>query len=232
MLDHLFNPKIILATAPVFLFSLSLHEYLHAWTADRLGDPTARYSGRLTLNPFAHYDPIGTTLGLVFRVFGWAKPVPVNAAIFKWPKRDMMLTALGGPVSNFVLAFCFGALFKVLQLDAFAPGTLGKAGPTVELIEKMVAYGVFLNLALGFFNLIPLYPLDGHHILRGFLSYHAAIAYDRTKHFGSYILMALILVSFSGHFSIISRPIFFVMRLAFTDHEFNQLEIISSSLLR
>jgi len=231
MLRHLLDPQILLVTAPVFLFSLSLHEFLHAWTADRLGDPTPRYAGRLTLNPLAHYDPIGTTFGLLFRVFGWAKPVPVNAAVFRWPKRDMMLTALGGPAVNFALAACFGIVFKVLQLGAFDPGTLGKMGPTVEVMEKMAAYGVFLNLALGMFNLVPLYPLDGHHILRGFLSYKAAIAYDRTKHLGGYILMALIFLSFSARVSIIGTPLFFIMNLVFTDQEFFRLRVVMQSLL-
>ena len=223
MLRHLLDPRILLITAPVFLFSLSLHEFLHAWAADRLGDLTPRHAGRLTLNPLAHYDPIGTTFGLLFRVFGWAKPVPVNPSVFKWPKRDMMLTALGGPAANVALAFCFAVVFKMLQLESFRPGTLGAAGPTIAVVEKMAAYGIFLNLALALFNLIPLYPLDGHHILRGFLSYRAAIAYDRTRHFGGYILMALIFLSFSAGISIIGRPLFFIIDLAFTDAEFNRL---------
>ena len=219
MLEQLFNPKVILVTWPVFLFSLSLHEFMHAWMADRLGDPTPRYAGRLTINPIAHYDPIGTTLGLVFRVFGWAKPVPVNAAIFKWPKRDMMLTALGGPAMNFALAFCFVIVFKVVAIAFRA----GEPGPTVELIEKMAAYGVLVNLALGIFNLIPLHPLDGHHILRGFLSFKAALAYDRTKHYGSYILMALIFISFrTGLLSVvIGVPLDLITNLAFTGPELN-----------
>ena len=223
MLQHLLNPRILIVTAPVFLFSLSMHEFMHAWMASRLGDPTARYSGRLTLNPLAHYDPIGTTMGMLFRTFGWAKPVPVNAAVFKWPKRDMMLTALGGPAINVVLALCFALVFKILQLDMFEPGALGWWRPTVELIEKMAAYGVFINLILALFNLIPLYPLDGHHIWRGLLSYKAAIAYDKTKHFGGYVLMGLILVSFSFEISIIGAPVFYIMELTFTGAEYTKL---------
>ena len=230
MLQHLLDPRILMVTAPVFLFSLSLHEFMHAWMATRLGDPTPRYHGRLTLNPFAHYDLIGTTLGLLFRVFGWAKPVPVNAAVFKWPKRDMMLTALAGPAINLTLAVCFGITFKALQLDAFKPGSLGWLGPTVELFEKMAAYGLFLNLALGFFNLIPLFPLDGHHILRGFLSFKAALAYDKTKHLGGYVLMILIVLSFSGRLSIISTPVFFIIDLGFTDAEYWKLLTVMQQL--
>ncbi len=230
MLEQFFNFRALLVTAPVFLFSLSLHEFFHAWTADRLGDTTARYSGRLTLNPFAHYDPVGTTLGLLFRVFGWAKPVPVNPAAFRWPKRDMMLTALGGPAVNFALALLFGIAFKLLQL----PGreSLGAAAPILELAEKMAAYGIFLNLALGIFNLIPLHPLDGHHILCGLLSYEAALAYDRTKYIGSYVLLALILLSFSGvGMPIVTWPILFIMELGFSHYELGQLSEVLSPLL-
>ena len=233
MFQHLFDPKVILVTWPVLLFSLSLHEFLHAWMADRLGDPTARYKGRLMINPIAHYDPIGTTMGLLFGI-GWAKPVPVNAAVFRWPKRDMMLTALGGPAANFALAVCFAVVFKLLfhVWPVAERGGLGATGPTVELVEKMAAYGVLLNLSLAIFNLIPLYPLDGHHILRGFLSFHAALAYDKVKYFGSYILVFLIVASSSGLVSIISRPVFFLIDLAFTDAEYYQLYAVVSPLLR
>ena len=221
MLEQLFDPRILLVTAPVVLFSLSLHEFMHAWMADRLGDPTARYAGRLTINPLAHYDLIGTTFGLLFRVFGWAKPVPTNTVLFKWPKRDMMLTALAGPMVNFALALCFGITFKLVQLGQ---GPVDAAGPTLRLVENMAAYGVFLNLALGLFNLIPLRPLDGHHILRGFLSFKATTAYDRFQQYGSYILMGLILLSCLGSGPpilsiVIGRPILFVVNLAFTGPE-------------
>jgi len=225
-LHHFFDPKVILITWPVFLFSLSLHEFFHAWTADRLGDPTPRHLGRLTLNPLAHYDPIGTTLGLLFRMFGWAKPVPVNPAAFRRPKRDMMLTALGGPAVNFVLAFGFAVVFKILQFDAFQPGTLGAAGPTVELLEKIAAYGIFLNIALAVFNLIPLYPLDGHHILRGFLSFKAALAYDRKKHLGAYALMAFIVFGRA----VVSAPVRGIITVVFTSEESARLNEVVWSL--
>ncbi len=218
--QHLFDPKTLIVTVPVFLFSLSLHEFMHAWMADRLGDPTARYMGRLTLNPIAHYDPIGTTMGLVFRVFGWAKPVPVNPSVFKWPKRDMMLTALGGPAINLSVALVCAVAFKVLQLDAVRPDTqAGTAASTLVLVERAIAYAVFLNLALGIFNLIPLYPLDGHHIWRGFLSFRAAMAYDRTKQYGQYLLFALILFGRG----LLWIPIRIVLGLTFTDRELARL---------
>jgi Zn-dependent protease len=226
---HLFDPEIILVTWPVFLFSLSFHECLHAWMADRLGDPTPRYLGRLTLNPLSHYDVIGTTFGLVFRTFGWAKPVPVNQAVFRWPKRDMMLTALGGPAINLALAFVFGVTFKVLFI-AWPPVARAELSGTVrasiELVERMAAYGCFLNLVLAVFNLLPLYPLDGHHILRGFLSYRAALAYDRTKHIGGYLLLGLIVMSFAGFGGLrmlIGTPINAIMDVAFSEAELTRL---------
>ena len=219
MFRHLFDPQSLIVTVPVFLFSLSLHEFMHAWMADRLGDPTARYLGRLTLNPIAHYDPIGTTMGLVFRVFGWAKPVPVNAAVFKWPQRDMMLTALMGPAINFSLAVVLTIAFKLLQLDGLQPEVGRAAGPMLDLAQRVAAYGVFLNLALAIFNLIPVFPLDGHHILRGFLSYHAAQAFEQTKAYGPFVLMA-ILVFGRG---IIGIPISLILNLAFTGPELDQL---------
>ena len=225
MFEHLLDPRVILITWPVFLFSLSMHEFLHAWTADRLGDPTPRYMGRLTLNPIAHYDLIGTTMGLLIRVFGWAKPVPVNTAAFKWPKRDMMLTALGGPASNVVLAGCFGVVFKIAA--SLEPGGLGSWGPTVDVAEKMGAYGVLLNLSLALFNLIPLYPLDGHHILRGFLSVRAALAYDRMKYFGSYVLLALMVAGMP----FIERPLVWIIRLGFSGRELERLRAALEPLL-
>lgn len=236
MLQHMFDPRVLLVTAPVFLFSLSLHEFMHAWMADRLGDGTARALGRLTINPLAHYDPIGTTFGLLFRVFGWAKPVPVNPAAFRSPKRDMMLTALGGPMVNLALALCFAVTFKIVFAAAPVPDpeSAGSAWKTLDLIQKVAAYGVFLNLALAMFNLIPLYPLDGHHILRGFLSYKAALAYDKTKHLGGYVLMLLLILSFSGHGGLsvlVGTPIRFIMDVTFTDAEFLRFWSVVGKLL-
>jgi len=220
-LRNFLDPQVILVTWPVFLFSLSLHEFMHAWTADRLGDPTARYKGRLTLNPLAHYDIIGTTLGMIIGTFGWAKPVPINTAAFRWPKRDMMLSALAGPMSNFALAALCIIGFKII--GAHPAEELPR---TLLLFQQMCAYGVFLNLALGIFNLIPLYPLDGHHILRGFLSFKATIAFDRVKQIGAFPLMILIL--FGGPY-IMFVPLT-IIALAFTASELDQLFTLYSRI--
>lgn len=215
------DPQVILVTWPVFLFSLSLHEFMHAWAADRLGDPTARYMGRLTLNPIAHYDIVGTTLGLLTGLFGWAKPVPINAAVFRWPKRDMMLSAFCGPLSNLAFAAICIVAFKVMNIYATE-----NSPRTFLLFQQMCAYGVFLNLSLGIFNLIPLYPLDGHHILRGFLSYNAALGYDRMKRFGQFPLLLIML--FGGSY-IMYVPLK-IIALSFSYQELNQLITVYSKI--
>ena len=225
MSKQLFDPQVLLVTWPVFLFSLSFHEFFHAWSADLLGDHTARYMGRLTKNPLAHYDLIGTTLGMVFRTFGWAKPVPVNSAVFRWPKRDMMLTALAGPASNVLLALLFGIVFKAVHPSASAADA---PGSIVVLIQKMAAYGLVLNLALAVFNLIPVPPLDGHHILRGFLSFHAALRYDSMKHYGMYLLIPVVM--WGGRF--VWPVVFLVLSLAFTWAEGCRIGDIWNSLSR
>jgi Zn-dependent protease len=131
----------------------------------------------------------------------------------------MMLTAVGGPAINFALAMCFALAFKALHPYMVDSGELGWLRRPVELIGKMSAYGVFINLTLGLFNLIPLYPLDGHHIWRGFLSFKAALAYDKTKQAGGYVLMGIILVSFAAGISVIRIPAFFIINLVFTNSE-------------
>jgi len=185
-ISRLFDLQVIIVTWPVFLFSLSLHEFMHAWLADRLGDSTARYSGRLTINPFAHYDPIGTTFGLLFRT------VPVNPVLFRWPQRHMMITALGGPAMNFALAGVCLVAFKILV--ARSPLDPNETPGLIGLFLKMAGYGIVLNLTLAVFNLVPVFPLDGHHILRGFLSFHAALVYDRTKQFGILLLIPVVIL--------------------------------------
>ena len=147
---------------PGLILALTFHEYAHAKMADKLGDPTPEDQGRLTLNPMAHMDPMGT-ICLLFAGFGWGKPVQVNGAYFRNPARDNMLVALAGPVMNFVLAF---VLFVILaSISIFAP-----AGSTVwSLISVIVFYAATLNVSLGVFNLIPVPPLDGSKIFAYFL---------------------------------------------------------------
>ena len=114
-----FDPKSILLFAIAILYALTIHEFFHAWTANKLGDPTAKMQGRLTLNPLAHLDPVGTICFIIAH-FGWGKPVPVNPGYFKHPRRDDVLVSAAGPISNFVSALFFGLMFQVLYICKFA----------------------------------------------------------------------------------------------------------------
>lgn len=175
---------------PVFLFSLSFHEASHAWTANKLGDPTAKLLGRLTLNPLAHIDWIGTVLfplmmflmpGLL--LFGWAKPVPVNPNHLKGGRRGNLRVAAAGPISNVFLAFVFAGLLHGL---VFIP----IPSETLSIIAEILETGVYLNLMLAFFNLIPIPPLDGSQILGGILPYKYLDTFDKISRYGFWILLA------------------------------------------
>ena len=192
------DPLSFLLTLPCILLALSGHEFAHGWIAWKLGDPTARNLGRLTLNPMKHLDPIGT-LCMVFFGFGWARPVPVNARYFKNNRRDFALTALAGPMANFIMAFVGLILFHTLYLisSAFPPASsfayrLWMAGLT------MAQSFVVLNLSLGVFNLIPVPPLDGSRIFLVWLPakyYFAVMKYERYIQLGLMLLLWMGLLS-------------------------------------
>lgn len=187
--------------APAILFALTVHEFCHAWTAYRFGDSTARDAGRLTLNPLAHLDLFGTLMMFLsqFR-FGWAKPVPVNPYNLRGNVRvaDFWISA-AGPLSNLGLAFVFGMVFRAL-----AP-----SGTLPEPLYLLLFYSVMINTSLAFFNLIPLFPLDGSHMLRGILPEKYDTALDQLERVSPIILILLILV---GGFSFLLGPLvtFFV----------------------
>lgn len=177
----------------LLIFSLSVHECAHAWMASRLGDQTARLQGRVTLNPMYHVDPFGTLLFPALMIFGpllsggamggflfgWAKPTPVITRNFKKIVRDDTLTTLAGPVSNLVLAFLgFVGLAMIILVQGHLP-TGQSMGSNVEALGILCELAINVNLALFFFNLLPLPPLDGSRILRHFLPYNALNAYDR-----------------------------------------------------
>ncbi len=183
-----------LMTLPVILISLSVHEWMHGFAADRLGDPTARQMGRLSLNPLHHIDPIGF-LFLIFFHFGWAKPVMVDSRYFKKPKRDMALTALAGPLSNFLLAFLSSFLYVLIYKVAlqFVFVTSFSAS-VVRTVMTMAGYMVTINLGLGVFNLVPIPPLDGSKVLYSFLPYQVIVKimpYERYLHLGLILLLAV-----------------------------------------
>jgi Zn-dependent protease len=183
----------------ILLFSLSVHEAAHAWTADRLGDPTARRLGRITLNPLAHIDWIGTVLfpliALISHVplLGWAKPVPVDPRNFRAPRRDFGLVAVAGPVSNLILAVIGAIVFRVLYVS-FENG--GSA--TLQQTAAWFAQGALLNITLAVFNLIPVPPLDGGNVAMGLLPVTAAQAVAQLRPYGFLILYALMLTGVLG----------------------------------
>jgi Zn-dependent protease len=191
----------------VILFSISVHESAHAWMANRLGDPTARMLGRITLNPLKHIDLFGTVLLPLIaaitgaRLLGWAKPTPVDTRNFKHPIRDDILTSLIGPVSNFIIAIgCFVLLGVIAKTsltghrvvhDIVANGSFD----TSTFITPFAVFlyeGIFINVLLGIFNLIPLAPLDGSHVLRHFLPDRARRLFDMA---GIAILWMLVLLN-------------------------------------
>ena len=173
------SPVELIYTIVALLIGVTFHEFAHAWVADRLGDPTPRYHGRLTLNPLKHIDPVGLIM-LVIVQFGWAKPVQVNPNAFRGNRRlGWTLVSLAGPGMNFALAF--------LSILAIYLG--GRAlAPAQGLLSTIFGYNVWL----GAFNLLPIPPLDGMHALYGLLSYEARAAMDYIGQFGWIIILLLI----------------------------------------
>ena len=192
----------------VLLISLSVHEAAHAWTADRLGDPTARRLGRVSLNPVVHVDPIGTIVFPLVAIvsnlplIGWAKPVPVSTAHLRehWRQKFMVIAA-AGPASNLVLA-----TIAAVALRAVGPAD---GGETTVQLGAILERTVFLNVLLAVFNMIPVPPLDGGNVLAGVLTGPIADAYDRLRPFGFLILYGLM---FTGMlWTLISPPASFLL---------------------
>lgn len=202
MIDLLFtNPAAffqeLALLLPALLVAVTVHELAHGLVADRLGDPTARLAGRLTLNPLPHIDPIGA-LALLLAGFGWAKPVPVNAHNLRHPIRDMAWVAAAGPASNFIVAFVALVAFALL------PGVGGLAFIARPLAELLRAIYV-LNLGLGIFNLIPLPPLDGGHFLPYFFPRGSWTLLHQLEQYGPFILLLLLITGAIGY---VVAPVF------------------------
>ncbi len=176
--------------APPVLLAITVHEFSHGWVADRLGDPTARMAGRLTLNPLKHLDLVGTLVFVITRMIGWAKPVPVNPHNLKNPQRDMLWVSLAGPGSNFLVALASAFLFHSLKGMTIS-GSIS-SGILIPLFY-MAQISVSINIALAIFNLIPIPPLDGSKILMGLLPPAQAISYARLEPYGFVILLVLIM---------------------------------------
>jgi len=194
----------------VLLISLTIHEAAHAWTADKLGDSTARMLGRVSLNPLVHIDWIGTVLlplmsalsGLP--LIGWAKPVPVRTSNLRHPRRDFMIVAAAGPISNLLQAFAAAALLHAV----WSPGEALQA-PMAFVSALLVA--VQINLLLAFFNLIPVPPLDGGNVLLGLLPPRLAASFGQIRQFGFLILYALLFTGLASAW--IGPPTDFFMRI-------------------
>lgn len=176
----MFDLGFLIISLPIILVTITIHEFAHAKVADMLGDPTPRMAGRLTLNPISHIDPIGFLMLIMVR-FGWAKPVPINPYNFSDPRRGSLLVSLAGPFSNFIFAFILARLYR------FLPVFYG------DLLPAIISYTIWINLALGVFNLIPVPPLDGSHVLEYFLPYHQMENYYRIQQYGFLILVVIIL---------------------------------------
>jgi Zn-dependent protease len=180
-----------------------VHEYFHAWTANKLGDPTAKLRGRLTLNPIAHLDILGTILMFIAK-FGWAKPVPIDARNFKDPKKDMILVAIAGPLSNLAMAIVAGTLLRYILPNMIVAQT--KPEGIYSIITIILILVFVYGIALAVFNMIPIPPLDGSRVLYGLLPDKYAYAYSRFEPYGVLFLFALFI--FGGSiFSYILYPI-------------------------
>jgi len=189
----------------VLLISLTIHEAAHAWTADRLGDPTARRLGRVSLNPLVHIDWIGTVaLPLLAAVtgaplIGWAKPVPVSLRNLRHPRRDFMIVAAAGPISNLLQAVAWAAVIRVAPLNPD------------HILAGFLQQAVVVNLLLAFFNLIPVPPLDGGNVLLGLLPPNLAATYSGIRQYGFIVLYALMLSGVAS--ALIMPPTIFLLRI-------------------
>jgi len=181
------------------LFAITLHEAAHGWTASKFGDHTARMMGRVTLNPIKHIDPVGTILvplALLIMstgfIFGWAKPVPINFNALRSPKSGMIWVALAGPGANLVMAigWLFVAIFSI--------------NINIPIMLKMAGAGIFINILLAVFNLLPIPPLDGSRVISALLPNPLAYRYNQLEQYGFFILIGLM---FIGGFSYIVWPI-------------------------
>lgn len=193
----------LIILAPPLLLALTFHEFAHGFVAYRLGDPTAKTAGRLTLNPIKHLDPIGT-LAFFFIKIGWAKPVPVNPRYFRNPKKDMLWVALAGPLTNLLLAVVSALLAKFIWLLASLLSYSVILEAILVPLNAMLIASVWINLVLCIFNFLPIPPLDGSRILVGLLPHDLARSYLKIEKYGFILILIL---AFSGVLSKLILPL-------------------------
>jgi Zn-dependent protease len=181
------QPVIFFMVALALVICISIHEFAHAYAAAKLGDPTAKSLGRVTLNPLSHLDPLGTVLLLVAG-FGWGKPVPFDPGFLKNPKKDAAIISFAGPLSNFALATVFALLLRFIDPVSSASA----------ILYMVIYYIIFFNLILGFFNLLPLHPLDGFKVVNGLLPDNLSYQWMQMAPYGIFILLFLIFTNTTG----------------------------------
>jgi Zn-dependent protease len=188
MLSYFNNPLEFIGILIAFLIAITVHEFSHGYVADRLGDPTARVMGRLTFNPLAHLDLVGTLM-ILFAPFGWAKPVPFDPFNLKNPRRDSALISIAGPLANLVTAIIASLILHIL---------LPITGGLLVIIPLFLQIIIMMNVNLAIFNLIPISPLDGFHIVEGLLPEEGARQWHQLESLGFIMLLVLVFPLFGS----------------------------------
>lgn len=190
-----FTVEYLVPFSMTILLAFTFHEFAHAWTAWKLGDDTAERQGRVSLNPFVHLDPVGTILIFVTQGFGWARPVPVNPSRLRNPRRDEILVTAAGPASNLVLAVLAGLLLGFLTSKGLFSEAQFKAVPLLKLLRDFLWLMLRLNLLLTFFNLLPIFPLDGSHIVTRLLPLNQAFQFRQFgERYGFWVLIGVVVL--------------------------------------
>ncbi|MBD3286799.1 site-2 protease family protein [candidate division WOR-3 bacterium] len=211
----------MLMAVPAIVIGLTFHEYAHAWTANRLGDPTARALGRLTFNPIKHLSLIGTICFLIFRI-GWAKPVPVNPENFKKPRKGMILVSVSGPTASLIIAIAFGLVARILSF--IIPPDPSSALATY--LYTILVFGALLNTVFAIFNILPIPPLDGSQILFNLLPprYNNIVMW--LQRYGFFILLAFIVLLGPFLWLILGTPSMLLSRLLVGDRIMSIIQYI------